>query len=179
VALHYSFSQKLLHWLMALLIILDLIVAQKFGGIMEVADRLESRADHAGLNLVVMALFLLRVFLRRKHGAPPLPHNTVDWQARLSKITHLAIYFFMAALFVTGLTTAINATSPIEVYGLLDITRGNSDENLFQFVRQFHEFSTQVVIALIGLHVVAVLYHQLVKRDNIMARMLRSPRNDF
>jgi hypothetical protein len=38
---------------MAVAIILDLIVAQKFGGEMELWDRLESRADHATMNLIV------------------------------------------------------------------------------------------------------------------------------
>jgi cytochrome b561 len=43
----YLKAQKIIHWLMAFVIMLDLNVAQKFGGDMELWDRLESRADHA------------------------------------------------------------------------------------------------------------------------------------
>ena len=43
----YTKTQKIIHWLMAIIIMLDLNVAQKFGGNMELWDRLESRADHA------------------------------------------------------------------------------------------------------------------------------------
>ena len=41
----YLRIQKIIHWLMAIIIMLDLNVAQKFGGEMELLDRLESRVD--------------------------------------------------------------------------------------------------------------------------------------
>lgn len=71
----FAVSQKIIHWLMAFLIMVDLIVAQKFGGAMELADRAQSRSDHASVGLVVLVLFLLRLYLRRRHGAPALPEG--------------------------------------------------------------------------------------------------------
>ena len=35
-------SQKIIHWIMAIIIMLDLNIAQKFGGEMDILDRLES-----------------------------------------------------------------------------------------------------------------------------------------
>jgi cytochrome b561 len=171
---HYRFSQKLVHWLMALLITLDLVVARKFGGEMELLDRLESRIDHASLNIIVMCLFLIRVYLRAKHGAPHAPTTMAIWQTTLSKVTHSAIYLLMALLFITGLATAMNATAPVPVFGALDLTLGNTEESFFLFIRQFHEISTQIIMVLISLHVVAAIYHQFFLRDQIMSRMLRS-----
>ena len=52
----YLISQKVIHWLMAFLIILDLNIAQKFGGEMELWDRLESRVDHATVGILVTCL---------------------------------------------------------------------------------------------------------------------------
>jgi len=169
----YRFSQKLIHWLMAVFITLDLVVAQKFGGDMELWDRLESRIDHASLNIIVMFLFLLRVHLRSKHGTPPAEANRVAWQDRLSKLTHLAIYGVMASLFATGLITGLNTTAPLPLFGILDISLGQTDANLFVFVRQFHELATQIMIALIALHLASAFYHQLFLRDRVMSRMLR------
>ena len=76
----YLKSQKIIHWLMAVAIILDLIIAQKFGGEMELWDRLESRADHATINLNVTFLFILRLILRYRYGAPSLPSTKPKWQ---------------------------------------------------------------------------------------------------
>ena len=52
----YLRAQKVIHWLMAIVIMLDLNVAQKFGGDMELWDRLESRVDHATAGLIVTFL---------------------------------------------------------------------------------------------------------------------------
>ena len=49
---------------MAFLIILDLNIAQKFGGEMELWDRLESRVDHATVGILVTVLFIFRIILR-------------------------------------------------------------------------------------------------------------------
>ena len=69
----YLRIQKIIHWAMAILIMLDLNIAQKFGGEMELLDRLESRVDHATAGLIVTFLLILRIALRYKYGAPPLP----------------------------------------------------------------------------------------------------------
>ena len=43
---------------MALLIMLDLNIAQKFGGDMDTLDRLESRIDHSSMGLIIASLFI-------------------------------------------------------------------------------------------------------------------------
>ena len=54
----YLKSQKIIHWLMALAIMIDLNVAQKFGGEMQLWDRLESRAEHATMGLIITFLLI-------------------------------------------------------------------------------------------------------------------------
>ena len=59
MTIDYTKTQKIIHWLMAIIIMLDLNVAQKFGGNMELWDRLESRADHATAGMIVTFLFII------------------------------------------------------------------------------------------------------------------------
>lgn len=168
----YHVAQKVIHWLMSLIIMLDLVVAQKFGDLMEGWDRLESRSDHATLGTIVTILFVLRIVLRLRFGAPPLPDSMTPWQRRLAKVAHLAMYFAIGALIVTGLITASQAASPVTLFGTFDITTGQADESLFADLRVFHEFMTNAVIALIVLHVAAAGYHQLFLRDRVLINML-------
>ncbi len=79
MTIDYLKTQKIIHWLMAIIIMLDLNVAQKFGGNMELWDRLESRVDHATAGMIVTFLFLLRVALRYVYGAPKLPSTMPTW----------------------------------------------------------------------------------------------------
>ena len=81
----YAVTQKVLHWLMTLLIMLDLIIAQKFGGEMADWDRFASRSDHASVGITIAVLLVLRLYFRWRYGAPALPATMPDWQKQLAK----------------------------------------------------------------------------------------------
>jgi cytochrome b561 len=147
--LDYSVVQKIVHWLMATLIMLDLFIAQKFGGVMEKLDRLDSRVDHGSLGIIVAMLFVIRLFLRYRNGAPSPSGSMPAWQVKAAELAHFLLYFFIGFLILSGIGTALNATDPINIFGVIDITLGQSDAATFTFLRQFHEFATNAVIALV------------------------------
>ena len=168
----FAVSQKIIHWLMAFLIMVDLIVAQKFGGAMELADRAQSRSDHASVGLVVLGLFLLRLYLRRRHGAPALPEGMSHWQAMLAKLTHIGFYLLIGLLLLSGLATGLEADSPIRPFGVFTFGNGMND-GFFALNRQIHHAATLMLGALIALHILAGLWHLFILRDGVMRRMAR------
>ena len=109
----YSVAQKSLHWLMGLAIMLDLFVAQKFGGVMTNVDRFESRSDHASLGTLVVAFLAVRLLFRIHQGTPPLPGDIPGWQQRAAHTMHIALYTLIGVLGVSGITAAANADSGI------------------------------------------------------------------
>ena len=74
----YLKSQKVIHWLMAIAIMIDLNVAQKFGGEMQLWDRLESRAGHYGLYILMGALVLTGIISATYASDPVLIFNSYD-----------------------------------------------------------------------------------------------------
>ena len=170
----YTVTQKVIHWLMGLLIMLDLFVAQKFGGFLEEAERLQSRMDHATLGTMLATLLLLRFFFRWRSGAPALPEEGMSgWQIMLAKVVHVGLYVAMVLLLGTGMITATQATDPILIFQSIEITVGQMSDENFVFLRQFHDWMTWIMIGLIGLHVVGALYHQFVIKDRILVKMLK------
>ncbi|MFT4518449.1 MAG: cytochrome b561 [Halioglobus sp.] len=169
----YSKAQKIVHWLMAIMLILDLFIAQKFGDVMEDFDRLDSRIDHGSMGAIVGVLLIIRIALRLKHGAPQLPASMTAWQIKAAKLGHGLLYFLISFLVLSGLLTTANAASPVALFGVLDITIGQINEDKFQSIRVFHEYATNTLIALIVVHVLAAVYHWLIVKDQIMQRMLR------
>ena len=167
----YQTSQKIIHWVMALLIMLDLFVAQKFGGEMTLADRLESRSDHATLGTIVIILFLLRIILRLRHGGVAANTSSPAWQNKAASLAHLGLYILMATLMITGVLSAMSATSNISVFGL-EINQGNTDNADFLSIRFYHELATQLIIGLISIHILAALYHHFIQKDGVLLKML-------
>ena len=172
MTIDYLRTQKVIHWLMAIIIMLDLNVDQKFGGNMELWDRLESRADHATAGMIVTFLFILRIILRYFYGAPKLPSSMPNWQVLSAKLGHYSLYFLMAGLIITGISMASFASDPIIVFGL-DMAFLTHNENIFSLIRGFHEFCTNAIIALILIHILAALYHQFFAKDETTMNMLK------
>ena len=140
---------------------------------MEEIDRLESRVDHGSLGTIVAILFLLRLYLRFRHGAPALPPTMPNWQVNAAKIGHALLYLLIGFLILSGLFTAANAGSPVALFGVFDITIGQTDEVRFDFVRQFHEFATNAVIAIMVIHLLAALYHHFYLKDHTTRQMVK------
>ncbi|MEM1155861.1 MAG: cytochrome b/b6 domain-containing protein [Pseudomonadota bacterium] len=169
----FSIGQKVLHWLIAVAIILDLFIAQKFGGAMTDADRFESRSDHASLGTLVACLFAIRLYLRFKHGAPPLPIDIPRVQARLAHLMHWALYVLIGLLILSGIGSAISANSIVSPFALFTYGNGVGNETVYRVLRTIHEFSTKAIIALIALHVFAALYHLFSQHRDLTVRMLK------
>ncbi|MEL7480437.1 MAG: cytochrome b/b6 domain-containing protein [Pseudomonadota bacterium] len=168
----FSVGQKILHWLIAIAIIMDLFIAQKFGGVMEDLDRFESRSDHASLGTIVAVLFAIRLYLRIKHGAPSLPNDLPVWQTRIAHIAHWALYGLIGLLIVSGIGSAMNANSIVSPFGLFAYGDGSGGGGIYDLIRAVHEFATKAIIALIILHVAAALYHLASKHRHLTLRMM-------
>ncbi|MEM1050659.1 MAG: cytochrome b/b6 domain-containing protein [Pseudomonadota bacterium] len=175
----YRVAQKALHWLIGIAIMLDLFIAQKFGGVMEDWDRFESRSDHASLGTLVALFFAVRLYLRIKYGAPPLPNDIPAWQARLAHAAHWALYGLIGLLIVSGIAAAINANSAVSPFGLFAYGDGVGNAELFAAIRTVHELTTKAIIGLIALHVAAALFHLTSKHHrHLTLRMLRFWRSE-
>lgn len=169
----YAVSQKIVHWLMAFLIIMDLFIAQKFGGAMEDWDRFESRSDHASVGMIVTLLFLIRIYLRWKFGAPPLPATMRPWEQTLAHWAHIAFYALIAVMIASGIATAVVANSAVAPFGLFALGSGEGNADAYTAIRLVHETATKAIIALIVLHIAAALYHLVWVRDGVTERMLK------
>ena len=158
---------------MAIAIMIDLNVAQKVGGEMQLWDRLESRADHATMGLIITFLLILRIILRYKYGAPSLPDSMSKWQVLAAQAGHYGLYILMGSLVLTGIISATYASDPILIFNSYDLAFANHNDDVFKIVRGMHEFCTNAIIALIVIHILAAIYHHFVLKDSTPSNMTK------
>ena len=96
-----------------------------------------------------------------------------QWQVRAAHLGHVGLYLLMGALLLSGIITASAASQPLVIFATFDVAVGLADESFFQAVRRIHELCTNLMIALIAIHVGAALYHHFIARDHTTARMMR------
>lgn len=168
----YSLSARLLHWLMALL-----ILAMLFIGVGMVSSlgpwqhRLVSL--HKGVGLVLLGLLLLRVVMRLRQSPPALPANIPAWQQRLAHSAHGLLYGLMLALPLLGWAMQSAGGYPLVVLGWTLPAIAPQDVDLYAGLRRAHGWLAYLLFASILLHVAGALFHGLIRRDGVLASMLR------
>lgn len=145
-----------LHWLVALLVLAQFLSGWNWGWVERGSEpRFYLFRTHIVLGSAILALALLRIFWRLTHRPPPLPAGMSGPKALAARATHGLLY---AAILLQPLL------------GLLAITAFG--KSLGRWPRDFHNLGAKLIFAALMLHVGAVVWHQLIRRDGLLARML-------
>src|SRR5262245_1863970 len=93
----FSPGQRALHWTMAALIVAMLFIG--IGMVSTVAPRYATLvAIHKPLGVLILVLALLRLVLRVRRGAPPLPADIPVPQRIAAWASHVLLYALMIAM---------------------------------------------------------------------------------
>lgn len=182
----YSLIAIILHWLIAIAIIVQLASGLWMVDAIKQADYQALAYDtyqwHKSLGLTVLLLSILRLVWRLFHRPPDLPMGMKRWEIWAAHLTHWAFYGFMLAVPLTG--WAMVSTSPWDLptiwFGLFEIPHipwlytldESAKEGVEAGFKLSHEIIAKLGIALLILHVGAALKHQFMARDHLMLRMV-------
>ncbi len=167
----YSAFARTLHWVIALLVIANLILGVGHDAL---PRDWAAMPLHKSIGLTVLMLTIGRIAWRLSHPAPPLPAQMSSWEKSAAHAAHLAFYAFMLLLPLTGWIMSSVADRPLNWFFLFEIPKFavTRDNAIVALSRSGHEVLGLSWAALIILHVAAALRHQFVLRDTILLRML-------
>lgn len=171
----YARSARLLHWLMALLVILAYVLITNRGQFERGSlERQWVVLSHFWVGLLVLVLVLPRFWVRRRHPVPPITPPLAVSLERVGRLTHYALYGFLLAQPLLGLFTVwltIGAVKiPSSTWALPSPFA--VDPELAKSLKGVHVWLGQAFYWVIGLHVLAALWHHLIRRDDTLKRML-------
>lgn len=171
----YPVVAIVMHWLIAALIIANILIAE-FTEDLAKAERGEWMGLHFSLGMTVLLLSILRFFWRVTHKAPPYEQEIAKWELALGKAVHVIFYFLILALPITG-WMMVSGRGPVSYFGLFDIPALSVSKGLGGFSHEAHEIMGTAMIWLIVLHVAGALKHQFIDKMPFLARMgLGTPR---
>jgi len=167
----FSPLQRVLHWLMAAAIVAMLFIG--VGMVSTVAPRYATLVTiHKPLGIAILVLALLRLFVRLRNGAPPLPADLPWWQALAAKASHVLLYALMIAMPLIGWSMLSAGGYPVVLCGSFRLPAILSpDPTLHATLRSAHTWLAFLLFATILLHLAAALFHGLVRRDGVLASM--------
>jgi cytochrome b561 len=156
----YSATQIVLHWAIAALIVLQLLLGEDI----KPAYRAFSRATepaagdifnaniHVYVGLTVLVLAVWRLAIRLQRGVPAAPAEESVALKRIATATHLVLYLFIFGMPITG---ALAWYFSLGAMG------------------DIHELAKPVIIVVVSLHAAAALWQHFYVKSGVLIRMLR------
>lgn len=171
-ALSYTRIAKLLHWLLALAILLTFSFGLYMVELPFSPQRLKQYNWHKWAGMTILILSTARLLWRLSHRAPSLPVSLPAWQRFASASTHALMYALFFAIPLAGWAYSNALGFPIVLYGLVETPNLLSrDVELAKTLKLMHQYLAYSLAALVGIHVLAALQHNFILKDGLLARM--------
>lgn len=166
----YARPSVVLHWLMFLLFACALAAIEYKGTLPKgSAGRALFTSIHMMLGQVILLFACVRVWARWRYAAPA--DVGPAWQVAGARLEHWVLYAIMFAMPISGILFVQAGGKDVTflTWTLPRLVAENPD--LKSALKSAHEFVGNAVYFIVGLHIVAVLWHEFVQRDKLLTRM--------
>lgn len=176
----YALSQRILHWIIALMVIGAMIVGNILGflGFSGVKDTFGIDVTnmlykyHKTFGVIILGLMIIRIIVKVAKGKPAYSPPLTSFEKAASNAVHGLLYLSLIAMPVFGwLGTGANGF-PVEFFNWTLPPIVGKDKELGATLMGLHEIFGWVLAALIVVHIGAALQHAFVKKDGVLQRML-------
>ena len=168
----YTKAARALHWISALAVLSLLGMGLWMTGLPLGFTKLYAYNWHKWIGLTVLVLTIGRLLWRWRHRPPPLPATVRRWEAMLAPAGHWTLLILLLAMPLSGWLMSSAAGVSVVWFGyvrLPDLVP--RDLGLFEALKTTHYIFSRLLIAVLVLHVGAVLHHDVLRRDGIFRRM--------
>ncbi|MCP1455318.1 cytochrome b [Pseudomonas kilonensis] len=170
---HFAPLARLLHWLMAVMIIAMLFIGA--GMVASVSERHEWLLQlHKPLGIAILLLVIVRLAVRFTTRQPPLPADLPAWQVLAANASHVLLYALMLLLPLLGWGMISAAGDPVMLGDSLQLPSIlPADAQTFALLRKAHGYLAYLLFVTVLVHLAAALFHAWVRRDEVLDSMLR------
>lgn len=169
MATQYNRLAVLLHWLLAVFLMLLLFGGSQMLEPLDNADpeKIGALQDHATFGVLVGVLTLVRLINIFMRGKPANAYPTGTTMALVTSIGHKLLYVLVLAVVGSGISMGMAVDLGAVIAG--QVALPESFHHLG--ARTAHGIFTKLLALTILGHIAAALYHQFIKKDNLMQRM--------
>jgi cytochrome b561 len=178
----YTTPAILLHWIIAVLMIGNLLVGLFFTKLPD--DWIRPVLDtHKSTGITVLGLVLLRILWRLGHKPPPFAAGMALWEKAAAHIVHFGLYVFMLLMPLTGwlMDSAWKDadTHPMFFFGTFEWPRiayfqgltVEQKDHWHDLFGAIHQYAGYLLFWVVVLHIAGALKHQFVDREPEFRRM--------
>ncbi len=166
----YGFISKVFHWLSAAVLIIQIplgfyLVDMDFGD-----KRLTVESIHVTLGLSIFYLILFRLLYKTLNPTPRLQNSLFPGQKIIAKLNHIFLYVSILVITISGALKKLFNGEELDMFFFNLEIKDNFE--LAEIFYEIHIVGNYTLIALISLHIFAVIVHKLLFKENLLKKIL-------
>jgi cytochrome b561 len=163
----YHISLRILHWLMAFMILMLIAVGWRMTGL-DKADPLKGTiySLHKSFGVTVLFLVALRVITRLSTKIPPLPLTIDAFSRHAARALQYVMYGLMFAIPISGYAMSNMFGRAVSWFNLIELPKvfGENSE-IGGVVHLFHGYLAYSLLVLVLLHAAGALKHRFIDKN--------------
>lgn len=167
----FALLLRILHWLMAALILTMLFIG--IAMVASLGDYHRLLALHRPLGILILILALTRLATRLSTRLPPFPATMSQAERRVAGMSERLLYALFIAQPLVGWAMLSAGHYPIVMFGAVHLPPIlPARPELYATLRETHTVLAFLLFLAFLAHFGAVLFHTLVLRDGLLSRMV-------
>lgn len=169
MVIKYNIISRLLHGLIGLVIIFALCM-----GIWMTSEpkKFEYYGIHKSVGIVILLLVFIRISVRAVTESPRSFYKLGSINSIAEKFTYFAFYILMFSIPLTGYLMSNAGGYDVFCFGIKMPLITNKNIEFAEICHLLHEYASYSLLALIVLHIINISYRILIKKHNILERMI-------
>lgn len=169
---HFNVLARVLHWLMAFLILSMLFIGAFM--VTSLANRSWLIDLHRPLGIAIFLLLIIRVVNRWLNPQPPLPSVMPVWQRTIANATHWLMYGLIFCLPLIGWGMLSAGDFPVKLFGGLNLPPiAPVNPTWYAWLRLLHSLLAWALFAIVLGHLSMAFLHALMYKDGLLTSMIK------
>ncbi|MGL1337469.1 cytochrome b [Vibrio parahaemolyticus] len=169
---NYNLAAIIMHWVSAITVIGMFVVGVWMVDLSYYSSWYKTAPEGHKAVGIMLAILTVGRFVWKLLSASPETEGT-KFEKIASKLAHLAMYGFLAALFVSGYLISTSDGRGIEVFGLFTVPgAGELFEHQSDLAGNVHMLVAWSLIGIVAIHVLAAVKHHAINKDQTLNKML-------
>ena len=166
----YGFFSKIFHWLSAAVLIIQIPLGFYLVDLDYSEMRLTIENIHVTIGLSILYLTILRLIYKLFNPTPKLSQSIFVGQRIIAKLNHIFLYISILVITTSGaLKKLYNGEQLDMLFFNLEI---KDNFELAEIFYEVHIIGNYTLIALITLHISAVIIHKILFKENLLKKIL-------
>ena len=166
----YGSISKIFHWLSAAVLIFQIPLGFYLVDLDFNEKRLTIESIHVLLGLSIFYITIFRLIYKLFNPTPPLSNSIFPGQRLIAKLNHVFLYITIIMVTISGALKKLFNGEILDVIFFSFEIKDNFD--LAELFYDIHIVANYTLISLISLHILAVITHKVLFRENLLKKIL-------